>query len=302
MTPSFEDPDKAWAMTGFWKMHGCGNDFVVLDTRDEPVLLDRATIQWIGDRHRGIGFDQLLIIEPTDKAGADIFMRIYNPDGSEAGACGNGTRCVADLLMTQNGDDSIAIETRRGILQCQRRSDGLVSVDMGPPQLFWEDVPLAQEIDTLILPISAGPLSGPSAVGMGNPHCIFFVEDAEASETAVETLGPGLEHHPLFPERTNVEVASLVDGETLRLRVWERGAGVTLACGSGTCATVVAAIRRGLIAGRSADVIVDGGRLSIEWRAEDDHVIMTGPTSLSYTGDIAWDASIQDAANRDAAA
>lgn len=271
-------------MTGFWKMHGCGNDFVVLDAREAPIRLSESTIRWIGDRHRGVGFDQLLTIEPPKAEGADIFMRIHNPDGGEAGACGNGTRCVADLVLSQSSQDKLRIETQRGILECDRLPDGLIRVDMGPPQLDWAEIPLAGETDTLSLPIASGPLRAPVAVGMGNPHCIFFVDDADADDVAVEKLGPGLEHHPLYPERTNVEVASRVDAITLRLRVWERGAGVTFACGSGTCATVVAAIRRGIIDGRHADVIVDGGKLHIEWREEDGHVLMTGPTALSFKG------------------
>lgn len=272
-------------MVAFWKMHGCGNDFVVLDARAQTIGLDEARIRHIGDRHRGIGFDQLLVIEPPTNGAADVFMRIYNTDGSQAGACGNGTRCVANLLMGEAGIDSLAIETQRGVLQSNRNADGLVSVDMGPPQLDWQEIPLSRAMDTLALPINAGPLAQPVAVGMGNPHCIFFVEDAEDPAVTVEELGPPLEHHPFYPERTNVEIASLVDRDLLRLRVWERGVGVTLACGSGTCATVVAASLRGLV-GRSADVIVDGGRLHIHWREADDHVVMSGPTTLSFTGEL----------------
>ncbi len=273
-------------MLAFRKMHGLGNDFVVLDARAEPISLPEARIRLIGDRHRGIGFDQLLVIEPPTTDGADIFMRIYNTDGSEAGACGNGTRCVADLLMAESGSVSCAIDTRRGRLTALRSGD-LVTVDMGAALLDWNEIPLAKSLDTLHLPITEGPLSDPVAVGMGNPHCIFFVENAEAIDLSI--LGPVLEHHPLFPQRTNVEIASLSADGTLRLRVWERGVGITLACGSGTCATAVAAHRRGLVDARSAPVPVqvDGGTLSIQWRETDGHVLMTGPTALSFTGEMA---------------
>lgn len=270
-------------MLAFRKMHGLGNDFVVLDARTEAIALPEARVRLIGDRRRGIGFDQLLVLEPPRDGSADVFMRIYNPDGSEAGACGNGTRCVAHLLMEEAGTGSCIIETRRGLLSCRRQGE-FISVDMGEALLDWQDVPLAEETDTLHLPIQQGPLRDPVAVGMGNPHCIFVVDDAEAPD--LELLGPMVEHHPLFPERTNVEVASLRPDGSLRLRVWERGAGITLACGSGTCATVVAAHRRGLVNARDAavQVHVDGGLLEIQWR-DDGHVIMTGPVATAFHGE-----------------
>lgn len=272
-------------MLAFRKMHGLGNDFVVLDARTKPIDLPEARIRLIGDRRRGIGFDQLLVLEPANSDGSDAFMRIYNPDGSEAGACGNGTRCVAHLLMTESGQDTVTIETLRGELFGNRAEGELVSVDMGAPLMEWTDVPLARELDTLQLPIEEGPLSDPVAVGMGNPHCVFFVEDAEVLD--LPGLGAVLEHHPLYPERTNVEIASLNEDGSLRLRVWERGAGITLACGSGTCATAVAAHRRGLVDARTTPVrmMVDGGEMAIQWRASDDHVIMTGPIATSFVGE-----------------
>lgn len=274
-------------MLAFRKMHGLGNDFVVLDARDEPILLPEARIRLIGDRRRGIGFDQLLVLEPPREPGADAFMRIYNPDGSEAGACGNGTRCVAHLLMEEAGRDAITIDTLRGRLTGAR--DGkLISVDMGAAMLDWRDVPLAREMDTLNLPIEEGPLSDPVALGMGNPHCVFFVEDAEAVD--LPTLGPILEHHPLFPQRTNVEIVATLPHGGLRLRVWERGAGITLACGSGTCAAAVAAHRRGIADAESGPLrmIVDGGEMAIQWRASGDgHVIMTGPVATAFRGEAA---------------
>ncbi|MDF1749115.1 MAG: diaminopimelate epimerase [Alphaproteobacteria bacterium] len=267
-------------------MHGLGNDFVVLDARAEPIDLPESRIRLIGDRHFGIGFDQLMVIQPPQTQDADIFLRIYNPDGSEAEACGNGTRCVADQLMTELGKTTCTIDTSRGRLLGQRQ-DELVTIDMGAALLDWREIPLLSEMDTLHLPITEGPLSDPVAVGMGNPHCVFFVEDAEAVD--LPTLGPVLEHHPLFPRRTNVEIASLSPDGQLRLRVWERGAGITLACGSGTCATAVAAHRRGLVDAATAPVKirVDGGEMSIQWRVEDGHVLMTGPTALSFIGEMA---------------
>ena len=273
-------------MLAFRKMHGLGNDFVVLDARAEPLDLPEDRIRLIGDRRRGIGFDQLLVLEPSP-AGDDVFMRIYNPDGSEAGACGNGTRCVADLVMEEGGRDSLTLETLRGTLKATR-ADGIVSIDMGAAMLDWNDVPLAEAIDTIRLPIEEGPLREPVAVGMGNPHCVFFVEDAEAVD--LESLGPIIEHHPLYPERTNVEVASLLPDGRIRLRVWERGAGITLACGSGTCATAVAAHLRGLVDAETAPVrmAVDGGEMTIQWNASTDgHVIMSGPVATSFIGEIA---------------
>jgi diaminopimelate epimerase len=271
----------------FRKMHGLGNDFVVLDARAEPVVLPEARIRRMGDRRRGIGFDQLLVLDPPRTTGTDAFLRIYNPDGGEAGACGNGTRCVADLLLGETGAEACVIETRRGALHARREGE-LITVDMGAAQLDWREIPLAREEDTLHLPIEDGPLSGPAAVGMGNPHCIFFVDDAEAVD--LPRLGPALEHHPLFPERTNVEIVSLQPDGGLRVRVWERGAGITPACGSGTCAAAVAAHRRGLIDAEAAPVAVavDGGALSVRWRAGGDgHVLMTGPVATSFTGETA---------------
>ncbi|NMM44511.1 diaminopimelate epimerase [Rhodospirillaceae bacterium KN72] len=273
-------------MLAFRKMHGLGNDFVVLDARAKPVDLPESRIRAIGDRHRGIGFDQLLVIEPpTD--GSTAFMRIYNPDGSEAQACGNGTRCVAHLLMDEAGSDEVAVQTRRGRLPSYRNSDGTVSVDMGAPMLDWQDIPLARDVDHLHLPIELEVLHDPVAVGMGNPHCVFFVPDAEAVD--LSRLGPQIEHHPMFPERTNVEVASLGPDGVLRLRVWERGAGITLACGSGTCATAVAAHLRGHVdaSEQPIRIRVDGGELAIQWRQDDGHVIMTGPIATSFLGEMA---------------
>jgi diaminopimelate epimerase len=260
--------------TPFVKMHGCGNDFVVLDERRMPLGLTPNRSAALADRHTGIGCDQLIILEPA--AAADAFMRIRNPDGSEAGACGNATRCVADILMRQTGRTQVTIRTVSGELTAVRRPDGLIQVDMGPPRLDWAAIPLARAMDTLSLDLPGEP----AAVSMGNPHATFFVTDLEA--ISITDIGPKLEHDPLFPNKANIGFAQIIDPHTIRLRVWERGAGLTRACGSGACATLVNAHRRGLTVRRAA-VIVDGGTLDIEWR-DDDHVLMTGPTATAFQG------------------
>lgn len=257
----------------FMKMHGAGNDFVILDSRGRSSVTTPAMAKALGDRHRGVGFDQLA--EIRDAEGADYALDFWNSDGSRAGACGNASRCVADHLMTALGLDSVSFVTERGTLSARRREDGLVSVNMGQPVLDWQDVPLAEEADLLHLPIEGDP----AAVGMGNPHCVFFVPDAEAVNVARE--GALMEHHALFPKATNVEYASVTGPDRLRMRVWERGAGITLACGSGACATAVAANLRGLT-GRHVTLDLDGGTLEIDWR--DDGVWMTGPTAHVFDG------------------
>lgn len=254
----------------FIKMHGAGNDFVVIDSRGRGAVTTSALARALGDRNRGVGFDQLA--EIRDAEGADIALDFWNSDGSRAGACGNATRCVADLAMQ---GPRLTIRTERGILRAERLEDGRINVNMGPPQLHWQEVPLAQETDLLHLPLPGDP----AAVGMGNPHCVFFVPDAEAMD--LPSLGPQLEHDPLFPQRTNVEFASLTGPDHLRMRVWERGAGITLACGSGACATAVAAHLRGLT-GRRVSLDLDGGRLEVDWR--EDGVWLTGPVARVFDG------------------
>jgi diaminopimelate epimerase len=261
----------------FHKMHGLGNDFVIVDQRSGKLSLSAAQISRIADRRHGVGFDQLLCLEPSDKA--DVFMRVFNPDGSEAGACGNGTRCVARLMMERYGLGHVSIETRAGVLKAAPGLQGY-TVDMGRPGQSWDEIPLASAMDTLALDIEAGPLKRPTAVSMGNPHAVFFVDDADA--VPLDELGPQLEHHPIFPERANIGVATVRDRETIRLRVFERGAGITSACGSGACAALVAAVRRGLCA-QTASVCLDGGRLRITW-GEDGRVRMTGPATHAYQG------------------
>lgn len=264
----------------FTKMHGLGNDFVVLDVRSSGLVLTDAAVRAIADRNRGVGCDQLVVIEPARNGLSDAWMTIYNPDGSQSGACGNATRCVAWQLMHQSGRDKVVIETKAGLLDAEARGERLVAVDMGRARLDWREIPLAEAVDTLHLGIGARPLHDPVGVSMGNPHAVFFVDDVAAVDLAA--VGPVLEHHPLFPERTNVEIVQVLSPDRLRMRVWERGAGITQACGTGACATLVAAARRGL-SGRKADVILDGGALTIEWLA-DDHVLMTGPVAQSFAG------------------
>ena len=261
----------------FHKMHGLGNAFVIVDQRSGKLSLSPAQISRIADRRRGVGFDQLLCLEPSERAA--VFMRVFNPDGSEAGACGNGTRCVARLMMEEHGLSRVVIETRTGLLEVTPGLQGY-TVDMGRPGLGWDEIPLAKPMDTLMLDLEEGPLARPTAVGMGNPHAVFFVEDADA--LPLDDLGPSLERHPLFPDRANVGVATVRDRNTIRLRVFERGAGLTTACGSGACAAVVAAVRRDLT-DCAVDVHLDGGRLRITW-GEDGRVRMTGPATHGFKG------------------
>ena len=268
-------------MIPFVKMHGLGNDFVIVDNRDGAHTLDRDTRAAMADRRRGIGCDQLLVLGKPSTAAADVFMRVYNPDGGEVEACGNGTRCVAALVMGEGSKDSLGVETVAGILASTRNPDGTVSVDMGEPRLNWDQIPLAREMDTLSVDMAYIPYSDPVAVNMGNPHIVFFVDDVEA--VPLEECGPVLEHDPLLPQRANIEFVARNPDGSLRMRVWERSAGITQACGSGACAVVVAATRRGLI-DRKARIHLDGGALDLEWR-DDGHVIMTGPTAFSFRGE-----------------
>ena len=260
------------------KMHGLGNDFVVVDARARAVEITPAIARAVGDRHRGVGFDQLAVITQGD---ADAHLTFFNADGYTSAACGNATRCVARFLMDESGRDALTLTTERGALAVCDAGGGLTAVNMGQPQLGWKDIPLAKALDTLELPIEGSP----TATGMGNPHCTFFVEDAEAVD--LEQFGPRYEHHALYPQRTNVQVASVVGENHLRMRVWERGVGVTLASGSSSCAVTVAAARRGLT-GRNVTIDLDGGTLQVEWR--DDGVWMIGPTAHVFDGSLtqAW--------------
>jgi diaminopimelate epimerase len=264
----------------FLKMHGLGNDFVVLDARRAAIAIGAAGARALADRHTGIGCDQLIVLEPPGHPAAQLLMRIRNPDGSEAEACGNATRCVAWLLHRETGARRVHIETAAGLLEAEIMSNGQIAVDMGPARIGWSEIPLAHAEDTDRVDLSLAPLSAPVCTNIGNPHATFFVDDVEAIDLA--RLGPALEHHAVFPQRANIGVAETRGQSYLRLRVWERGAGITRACGSAACAALVAAHRRGL-AGRHANVELDGGTLDIRWR-DDGHVVMTGPAALSFEG------------------
>ena len=275
-------------MTGsinFRKMNGLGNDFVVLDARVHPLALKAAQIAAIADRGRGIGCDQVIALEPSDFA--DVFMRIWNADGGEVGACGNAARCVAALLVAERGSPHVSIETESGMLAATVAKDGSATIDMGAPRFAWNEIPVSQPFDgtRAVEMLGAGGLGlgAASIVNVGNPHCIFFVEYVEAHDLA--RFGPVLEHDPLFPERANISVAQVTGPSSLRLRTWERGAGLTRACGTAACAAAVAAARRGLT-GRKVTVTLPGGDLVIDWRDADDHILMTGPFALDYQGTI----------------
>lgn len=261
----------------FIKMHGAGNDFVIVDERASAIDFSPEQVRHLADRRRGIGCDQFITLhQPPPYTDADLVMRIRNPDGTEAGACGNATRCVAELLFEQNGRPYQVIRTVAGDLPAERLADGRVRVDMGVPRLGWADVPLAHAADTLHLPLAGDP----AACSVGNPHVTFFVDDPDL----VERDGATLERHALFPDRVNVGFARIVDRAHMRLRVWERGAGLTLACGSGACAAAVNAHRRGLI-DRHVAIEMDGGTLEIDV-TEAGRVLMTGPVATSFRGEV----------------
>lgn len=266
----------------FLKMNGLGNDFVVVETRSGPFTPTAEQVRAIADRATGVGCDQLIVIEPV--AGADARVRFWNADGEEVGACGNGTRCVGWLLMQSSGRDEAVIETSAGRLVATRAGERLVSVDMGAPRLDWADIPLREAHDTRALDVALCDhptlKAPPGCVSMGNPHVVFFVDDVEAAP--VTEAGPAIERHPLFPAGVNVGFAQVKSRDRIRLRVWERGAGLTRACGTGACAALVAAARRELT-GRHATLELDGGELFIEWR-EDGHVVMTGPAAVDFAG------------------
>lgn len=268
----------------FLKMNGLGNDFVVVETRSEPFAPSAEEVRAIADRTAGIGCDQLIVIEAAE--GADARARFWNADGQEVSACGNGTRCVGWLLMQASGADRAVIETRAGRLVATRAGERLVSVDMGKPGLDWREIPLAEDHDTRALEVALYPhaslMAPPGCVSMGNPHVVFFVP--EVALAPVAEAGPAIERHPLFPEGVNVGFAEIEARDRIRLRVWERGAGLTKACGTGACAALVAAARRDLT-GRHATLVLDGGELFVEWTA-DDHVVMTGPAAVDFMGEL----------------
>nr|TFG52769.1 MAG: diaminopimelate epimerase [Hyphomicrobiales bacterium] len=273
-------------MTRFLKMHGLGNDFVVFDAREDPLALDGPQVRAIADRRRGIGCDTVIVIE-NDKNGADAFTRFINADGGEVESCGNAGRCIARLLIDESGKELVRLSSKGGLMECRTAGD-LITVEYGPPQLDWREIPMAQAVDTASFALQVEgfadkALQDVSAVAMGNPHLMLFVENTEAAP--VDSLGPAIEHHAWFPARTNVEFVETRAENAIRMRVWERGIGITQACGTGACASVVAAHRRGLT-GRKVAVELDGGMLDIEWRESDDHILMTGPTALSFEGEV----------------
>lgn len=261
-------------------MNGCGNRFAVFDGRETPWRRSKDEIRRVAQPPSGKGFDQIIGLESSLRA--DVFMRIWNSDGGEVAACGNATRCVGWLVLNETGREQVTIETEAGLLKASMADGGLVTVDMGSPLLTWEHIPLAEKMDTRFVDLKIGPmdnpiLSRPSCVNMGNPHAVFFVEDVNAYD--IPAIGPLVEWHPLFPEGVNVGFAQIVDRETIRLRVWERAAGLTLACGTGACAAAVCAARLGRTE-RKVKMILDGGELLIHWRESDDRVLMTGPIEL----------------------
>ena len=264
----------------FIKMHGLGNDFVVLDGRVTPISLSTKQALAIANRRTGIGCDQIITLEPSEKA--DLYMRIHNSDGGEVEACGNAARCVARLVMQEQDTDSVLLETAVDVLRASATLDEQVTIDMGPPRLDWREIPLASPHDTLHIPLKKGPLSDPAAVNMGNPHAVFFVDDV--TSVPLDSLGPNLEINPIFPDRVNIGVAQIIDRNKIRLRVWKRGAGLTLACGTGACAALVAAHQRKLC-DREAEIQLDGGVLQIQWQ-DNNHIMMTGPALTAFVGEI----------------
>ncbi len=268
----------------FLKMNGLGNDFAVVETGREAFEPSPEQVRAWAGRKGGVGFDQLIGI--SSGAGAEPMVRFWNADGEEIGACGNGSRCVGWLLMRASGLDHANFSTIERRLSATKAGENLVSVNMGEPRLAWNEIPLAEEMDTRGIELQVGPIDNPrlhtpGAVSMGNPHVVFFVRDIDVVDVTRD--GSLLEHHPLFPEGVNVGFAQVKGPDRIRLRVWERGAGLTKACGTGACAALVACHRRGLT-GRAADLELDGGMLHIEWRESDNHVIMTGPVALEYSG------------------
>jgi diaminopimelate epimerase len=269
----------------FRKMNGLGNDFVVLDARSHALAIDAAKAHAIADRKSGIGCDQLIVLEASDKA--DVRMRIFNNEGGEVESCGNASRCIADLLFTETGRNNITIDTTGGFLTARKAGERLVTVDNGVPRFGWRDIPLSEEfrdtrhIELMVGPIDAPLIHSPSVINVGNPHCIFWVKDLDIVDLG--KVGPMLEYHPLFPERANISLARVDAKDHVTLRVWERGAGLTRACGTAACAVVAAGARIKLLS-RKATVALPGGDLLIEWREADDHILMTGPVTYDFEG------------------
>ncbi|MCL2505603.1 MAG: diaminopimelate epimerase [Alphaproteobacteria bacterium] len=272
----------------FVKMHGLGNDFVIFDGRrgaDKKAAILKSPsvkfLQAVSSRNRGVGCDQLIVLRDTENA--DVHMDIYNADGSMVGVCGNATRCVARIMFEEFGKDSCLIETKNRMLKAWKDKNGLIAVDFGEPGLDWQQIPLREKSDTLYVEkVKCEYMASPCCVSMGNPHAVFFVDDVNSIPLERKEVGSALEHDPMFPERCNIEIAQIINPQKIRMRVWERGTGITEACGSGSCATLVAAVRRGLTE-RRAEIVLDGGVLEIEWQ-ENNHILMIGSASLSFKG------------------
>ncbi len=280
----------------FIVMNGAGNRFGVFDARNQiggragfvmtPELAKATAAK--GGAMGTLGADQIIVMRDAKTDGADVFMEIWNANGGEVDACGNASRCIPWLVMQETGRDAVTLETNAGLLHTMRKGEFSVAVDMGEPRLEWDQIPLKEYMDTHVIDVKVGPidapiLARPGAVSMGNPHCIFFVDNVE--ETAVDKIGPMIEFHPLFPQQCNVGFAEIRSRSEIRLRVWERGVGITQACGTGACAALVAAHRQSRTE-RSANIIMDGGTLHIDWRERDNHVIMTGPVELEFEGEL----------------
>jgi diaminopimelate epimerase len=288
-SPTAKTLPETAAITGpvpFRKMNGLGNDFVVLDARTQRLAVTPEAVQRIANRKTGTGCDTVIVLEPSKVA--DVFMRIYSPDGSEAEACGNANRCIAMLVSAETGSKHPTIETLAGVVSAEMNADGTVTVDMGIPKFEWHEIPLSEPfhntkmIELQIGPIDAPVLHSPSVVNVGNPHCVFWVDDVHAHK--LDRFGPILENHPRFPERANISLVQVVSPTHLIQRVWERGVGLTQACGTGACAAAVCAARKGL-SERSVRVTLPGGDLMVDWR-DDDHIFMTGPAVLDYEGEL----------------
>lgn len=273
----------------YLKMNGLGNDFVIIDGRTHALALNEDQVRWIADREQGVGCDQLIIMQPGREDGADIFMKIYNAEGGEVDACGNASRCVAALMAQELGRNDVVIETNAGLLP-STVGDDEVTVDMGTPKFAWHEIPLSEEFhDTRGVELQVGPidhpiLHTPSVVNVGNPHAVFWVKN-DPEDYALDRFGPLLENHPLFPERANISLAQVLSPERIKVRVWERGAGLTRACGTAACAVAVAAARKGLAA-RAVKIDLPGGSLALNWRAADDHILMTGDWTLDGKGEL----------------
>ncbi len=278
------------SITHFRKMNGLGNDFIVLDHRINGFKITDDFVRAVADRDTGIGCDQLIIMTPSKVA--DTRMRIWNNAGGEVESCGNATRCIADILFKETGKDTVLVDTTGGLLICTTAENDMITVDMGEPKFDWQDIPLSEEFyDTTGIELQIGPIDDPllhtpSVVNVGNPHAIFWVEDVEGYDLA--RTGPLLEMHPIFPEGANISLAKVTNteqGDHITLKVWERGAGLTRACGTGACAAAVCAARKELT-DRKVTVSLPGGDLEIEWRSHDDHILMTGPVTYDFEGSL----------------